>query len=61
LIDGDREQAVPPVPEGAARRESAVTWKLKAARDGEYKLQVKSSQGAVQSQQVRIHTKGVFD
>jgi hypothetical protein len=61
LVSGETEETVPPVPEGAARRESAVTWKLKAAADGEYTIQVKSNKGATQSQKVRIRTRGVFD
>ena len=51
-------QAVPP---GATRDTSTVTWKIRALRDGEYNLQVKSSNGQTQSQNVTIRSTGVFD
>jgi hypothetical protein len=52
---------VPAVPEGAARRTSPVTWKVKAAAEGSYGLQVRSSAGAAQTQEVRIRARSIFD
>jgi hypothetical protein len=58
LVGGSEKQNVPP---GAARDASTVTWKLRAVRDGEYNLQVKSNNGQTQSQGVTIRSSGVFD
>ncbi len=58
LVGGSEIQAVQP---GAARDASTVTWKLRAVRDGEYNLQVKSSNGQTQSQGVTIRSTGTFD
>jgi hypothetical protein len=60
LVDGQREQAVPQVPAGA-RQNSPVTWRLRAGRDGPFKLVVQSSTGAKQTLPVRIRSQGVFD
>ena len=57
LVSGGETQTVQP---GAARDSSTVTWKLRAVRDGEYNLQVKSSNGQTQSQSVTIRSTGVF-
>jgi hypothetical protein len=54
LVDGDASRAVPPVPAGAARPISTVTWRLKGARPGIYKLTVRSSTDVSQSREVRI-------
>jgi hypothetical protein len=62
LVQGSTQQAVPPVPPGASRPTSPVTWRIRAAgADGQYELAVRSSQGAAQKQTVRIRTQGVFD
>lgn len=56
-----RTQTVPPVPAGASRPDSPVTWRLRAAKDGRYDLLVRSSTGATQKLPVTIRTRGVFD
>jgi hypothetical protein len=61
LVGGSDEQAVPPVPAGAVRRTSPVTWRIRAGGDGRYELLVRSSQGAAQKQPVIIRTQGIFD
>jgi hypothetical protein len=61
LVGGQREQAVPPVPPGAARPTSPVTWHLRAGRAGPFKLAVQSSTGVRQTLPVRIRNQGVFD
>jgi hypothetical protein len=53
--------ATQPAPPGAARATSTVTWKIRAIRDGEYNLQVRSSNGQTQSQSITIRSTGVFD
>jgi hypothetical protein len=61
LVEGTETQPVPPLPENSSQHNSPVTWRIKAGGDGSYKLSVKSNEGAVQSQPIRIRTKGVFD
>jgi hypothetical protein len=61
LVEGTAEQVVPPVPAGATRPTSPVTWRVRAADDGRYELLVRSNHGAAQKQPVIIRTKGVFD
>jgi hypothetical protein len=61
LVEGHETQAVPPLPAETTQRNSPVTWRIKAAGDGQYTLAVKSSKGAKQTQPIRIRTKGVFD
>jgi hypothetical protein len=61
LVDGQREQAVPRVPAGAARSASPVTWHIRAGHDGSNKLTVLSSTGVKQTLPIRIRTQGVFD
>jgi hypothetical protein len=56
-----RTQTVPPVPAGAARPDSPVTWRLRASKDGRYELSVRSSTGAAQKLPLTIRTRGVFD
>jgi hypothetical protein len=56
-----RTQAVPPVPAGASRSDSPVTWRLRASKDGRYELSVRSSTGATQKLPLTIRTRGVFD
>jgi len=59
LAGGAAEQTVPPP--GPASRNSPVTWKVKAPRkEGPYTLKVQSSNGATQSQTVKIRTQGIF-
>jgi hypothetical protein len=60
-IEGAEEQDVPPIPPGAARPDSPVTWRIRAGNDGKYELTVHSNKGAKQKLPVRIHTRGVFD
>ncbi len=54
-------QTVPPVPPGASRPDSPVTWRLRASKDGRYELTVRSSTGAKQKLPLLIRTRGVFD
>jgi hypothetical protein len=54
-------QTVPPVPVGASRADSPLTWRLRASRDGRYELSVRSSTGATQKLPLTIRTRGVFD
>jgi hypothetical protein len=61
LAGGTAQQAVPPVPAGAARPASIVTWRIGADDDGRHELLVHSSLGAAQKQSVSIRTRGVFD
>jgi hypothetical protein len=61
LVSGTAEQPVPPVPAGAARAASPVTWRIRAGGDGRYELRVRSSEGTTQRVTVRIRTRGVFD
>jgi hypothetical protein len=61
IIEGEAEQTVPPVPAGAARPDSPVTWRLRAGNDGKYELSVQSNKGARQKLPVTIRTRGVFD
>jgi hypothetical protein len=56
-----KEQTVPPVPFGASRPDSPVTWRLRAAKNGKYELSVRSSTGAKQKLPLTIHARGVFD
>jgi hypothetical protein len=62
-IDAEEQttQRVPPVPAGASRADSPVTWRLRAAKDGKYELSVRSSTGAKQKLPLTIRTRGVFD
>lgn len=61
LVAGSEKQDVPPVPANATRKASPVTWKLKAERNGNYILTVKSSAGAAAEQPVRIKSTSIFD
>jgi hypothetical protein len=61
LVEGETTQKVPPVPADATRPISAVTWKIKAAAEGNYTLKVTSSAGAAQSKLVRISGSGILD
>ncbi|HTU89461.1 MAG TPA: hypothetical protein VMF69_05135 [Gemmataceae bacterium] len=54
-------QMVPPLPAGASRRDSPLTWRLRAAKDGRYELTVRSNTGAKQKLPLTIRTRGVFD
>jgi hypothetical protein len=60
LADGAATQEVPPLPAAALSRNSPVTWKVKALREGDYTLKVQSSTGAAQTQPVKIRIKGIF-
>jgi hypothetical protein len=59
--EGDAEQTVPPVPPGATRPDSPVTWRIRAGEDGKYELSVRSNKGAQQKLPIIIRTRGVFD
>jgi hypothetical protein len=61
LLSGGTTQEVPPVPAGSTRPASPVTWRIRAADDGNYELMVRSSQGATQKLPLTIRTRGVFD
>jgi hypothetical protein len=61
LVSGELKQKVPPVPDGAARQTSPVTWKIKAGNVGNYPLKVQSSAGASQNQPVTIRGSSIFD
>ncbi len=54
-------QIVPPVPPGASRPDSPLTWRLRSAKDGRYEISVRSSTGATQKLPITIRTRGVFD
>jgi hypothetical protein len=54
-------QTVPPVPANAARRNSTVTWKVKAGPVGSHQLDAESSTGAKQSVKVLIKASSIFD
>lgn len=56
-----RTQPVPPPPAGASRQDSPITWRLRAAKEGQYELSVRSSTGATQKLPLTIRTRGVFD
>jgi hypothetical protein len=61
LSAGAATQTVPPVPPGAARSNSPVTWKVRGpAREGRYTLKVQSSNGAAQTHPVRIRDRVIF-
>jgi hypothetical protein len=61
IVEGEAEQTVPPVPAGATRPDSPVTWRLRAGGDGKYELAVQSNKGAKQKLPLTIRTRGVFD
>ncbi len=52
---------VPAVPPGASRRDSPVTWRLRASKEGKYELTVRSSTGAKQKLPLTIRTRDMFD
>jgi hypothetical protein len=54
LLEGDKEQRVPPLPRGARRGNVPVTWKVRAGPTGQYELTVKSSAGPAQTLRVEI-------
>jgi hypothetical protein len=61
LIAGTATQPVPPVPPGAARSNSPVTWKVRGpAKEGRYTLKVQSNNGASQTHPVRIRDRVIF-
>jgi hypothetical protein len=62
LAEGTAAQTVPPLPAGAASRNSPVTWKVRAARPGRYSLRVELSTGEAQTQAVTIRkSSALFD
>jgi hypothetical protein len=60
LSSGAPTQEVPSLPPAALSRNSPVTWKVKATREGDYTLKVQSSTGASQTQPVKIRVRGIF-
>jgi hypothetical protein len=61
LVEGALQQAVPPLPPGAASPNSPVSWRVRAGRqEGKFPLRVESSTGLAQSQTVRIQVKVIF-
>ncbi len=61
LTGGTATQTVPPVPPGAARSTSPVTWKVRGpAKEGRYTLRVQSSNGASQTHPLRIRDRVIF-
>jgi hypothetical protein len=61
LSSGAATQTVPPVPPGAARSTSPVTWKVRApSKEGRYTLKVQSSNGASQTHPLRIRDRVIF-
>lgn len=61
VVGGALTQDVPPVPPGATRQASPVTWKVKASKVGKATLKVESSAGASQGQEVVIKSTSIFD
>jgi hypothetical protein len=67
LPDSPATQDVPAVARGAARPTSPVTWRLVAKSAGTHRVQVRSSSGLSQSQDVIVYpppregAPGVFD
>ncbi len=61
ILEGSANQEVPPVPAGATRPDSPVTWRIRAGDDGKYELSVQSNKGAKQKLPLTIRTRGVFD
>jgi hypothetical protein len=60
LTGGEATQAVPALPPDAASRNSPVTWRVRADREGRFTLTVTSSTGESQAQPVRIKVRGIF-
>jgi len=61
LTAGAPTQTVPPVPPGAARSTSPVTWKVRGpSKEGRYTLKVQSSNGASQTHPLRIRDRVIF-
>jgi hypothetical protein len=61
LTSGAARQEVPPVAAGAARRNSTVTWKVKAGPVGKHNLEAESSTATKQAVQVTIKGSSIFD
>jgi hypothetical protein len=61
FLSGEPTQKVPPVPAGAASKNSPVTWKVRAAqKTGGYTLKANTSNGDAQSLPVQIKVQGIF-
>jgi hypothetical protein len=60
LVEGAEQQAVPPVPAGASAQQSPVTWRIRAARDGTYTIDVHSSTGDSQKKRITIKSRTIF-
>jgi hypothetical protein len=60
LADGQAEQPVPPLPPGAASRNSPVTWKVRCGPVGDATLQVETSGGASQTKKVTVKTSTIY-
>jgi hypothetical protein len=60
LVNGTAEQPVPPPPQGAVRRTSPVTWKVKAGpREGTYSIKGTSA-GVTQTLPIKIKVRNIF-
>ena len=55
LAGSVKEQEVPPLDPKARRRNSIVTWLIKAGAVGTFQLKVESSSGIVQNQPISIY------
>ena len=60
IVEGDAKQAVPPVPPGASAQQSPVTWRICAAREGTFNIEVQSSTGVHQKKKITIRAKTIF-
>jgi hypothetical protein len=62
LLNGEEEQGVPPAQTVDGRRQSSVTWRIRAGKEGPYKITVTSTNGAKVSISGRVNrASGVFD
>lgn len=62
ILEGGETQSVPPVPAGAASRNSPVTWKVRAPQqEGMFSVRVRSSTGVSQTQPIKIKAARMFD
>ncbi len=61
MIEGSTEQKVPPLPPGARRAASPVTWRIRAAAEGDYELLVHSNKGARETRHLSIRSSGLLD
>jgi hypothetical protein len=61
LVEGAANQPVPPLPLDGSSATSPVTWKVRAGpSEGAFTIKVRSSEGASQTQTIRIKGRGIF-